>query len=52
MKKILSLLAFALITNFAYGQIEKTTYEKISDNFVENYNSDNFGAIFQCFRQK
>lgn len=49
MKKILSLLAFALITNFAYGQIEKATYEKIADNFVENYNSDNFGAIFSMF---
>lgn len=49
MKKLLTILAFTILTTFAFGQTEKATYKTAVDIFEENYNSDDFDAIFANF---
>jgi len=48
MKKIL-LIILTLIVNLSFGQTGKSTNEIIAGNFVKQYNSDNFTAIFSMF---
>lgn len=49
MKKILTILTLILLTNFAFGQTEKSNYKTVADGFEKNYNTDNFDAIFANF---
>ncbi|WP_343674308.1 peptidoglycan DD-metalloendopeptidase family protein [Chitinophaga sp.] len=49
MKNILTILAFTVLTNFAFGQNEKATYKAVADSFELNYNRDNFDAIYSGF---
>ena len=49
MKKILTILTVIISTTFAFGQTEKTIYKTVADSFENNYNADNFDAIFANF---
>lgn len=49
MKKILTILTVTISTTFAFGQTEKTIYKTVADSFENNYNADNFDAIFASF---
>lgn len=49
MKKILTILVLTILTTFAFGQTEKTIYKTVADSFENNYNTDNFDAIFANF---
>ncbi|MFV0344844.1 MAG: DUF3887 domain-containing protein [Bacteroidales bacterium] len=49
MKNILTFLILTILTNFSFGQTEKATYKTVADNFENNYNSENFKAIFESF---
>jgi len=49
MKKILTMLTLTILTTFAFGQTEKTIYKTVADSFENNYNADNFDAIFANF---
>ena len=49
MKRILTILALTVLTNFASGQTEKVLYKTVVDSFELNYNMDNFEAIFLSF---
>ena len=47
MKKLILLLL--LIPLVSFGQDEKSTNKIITDSFVENYNSEDYKAIFSMF---
>ncbi|WP_340153376.1 serine hydrolase [uncultured Marivirga sp.] len=49
MKKIMSTILFALITNVSFSQTEKPTYKVVTEAIVKNYNSNNFEVIFSMF---
>lgn len=49
MKKLLTILTLTILTNFAFGQTEKSNYKTVADSFEKNYNADNFDAIFINF---
>lgn len=49
MKRILTIFALTVLTNFAFGQTEKVLYKTVVDSFELNYNMDNFEAIFLSF---
>lgn len=49
MKKILTILTVTILTTFAFGQTEKTIYKTVADSFENNYNADDFDAIFANF---
>ncbi|TKG89838.1 DUF3887 domain-containing protein [Puteibacter caeruleilacunae] len=48
MKSII-LLLLTLIVNLSFGQTEKTVSKVVAENFVKNYNNDDFNAIFSMY---
>ncbi len=48
MKNII-LIALILIVNISFGQTEKSTNKTVTENFVKNYNADDYTAIFSMF---
>ena len=50
MKKII-LIILTLIVNLSFGQTEKSTNKTVTENFVQNYNSDNYKVIFSMFAE-
>lgn len=38
-----------LIVNLSFGQTEKTNNKVVTENFVENYNNNNYNGIFSMF---
>lgn len=38
-----------LIVNLSFGQTEKSGNKVVTENFVENYNNDNYNGIFSMF---
>ncbi len=51
MKKIVIVLIITLIGNFASAQTEKKANKIVIENFVENYNSDDYTSIFSMFAE-
>lgn len=49
MKKYIASLLLTLFVNFAFGQTEKTSYKTVADEFEQNFNAENFDAIFSSF---
>lgn len=49
MNKILSILILTLFSTYTFGQTEKENYKTVSASFEENYNAENFEAIFESF---
>ena len=43
------LLTLIFIVNLSYGQTEKSTSKTVAENFVKNYNADDYEAIFSMF---
>ncbi|MCF6288280.1 MAG: beta-lactamase family protein, partial [Proteobacteria bacterium] len=50
MKNIL-ILTTLLIGNFVSAQTEKTANKTVTENFIENYNSNDYAAIFSMFEK-
>lgn len=50
MKNIL-LIILTLIVNISFAQTEKSTNKTVTENFVKNYNSDNYETIFSMFAE-
>lgn len=48
MKNII-LIVLTLIVNLSFGQTERTNNKVVTENFVENYNNDNYNGIFSMF---
>ena len=48
MKNII-LIVLTLIVNLSFGQTEITNNKVVTENFVENYNNDNYNGIFSMF---
>lgn len=48
MKTIIVIL-LTLIVNLSFGQTEKTANKAVTERFVENYNKDDYNAIFSMF---
>ena len=48
MKNII-LIVLILVVNLSFGQTEKADNKVITENFVENYNNDNYNGIFSMF---
>ena len=48
MKNII-LIVLTLVVNLSFGQTEKADNKVITENFVENYNNDNYNGIFSMF---
>jgi CubicO group peptidase (beta-lactamase class C family) len=48
MKKII-LIVLTLIVNLSYGQTEKSINKTVTENFVKNYNSEDYKTIFSMF---
>lgn len=48
MKNII-LIVLILVVNVSFGQTEKSTNKTVTENFVKNYNSDDYKAIFSMF---
>ena len=48
MKNII-LIVLTLIVNLSFGQTEKAQNKIVTEKFVENYNNDNYNAIFSMF---
>ena len=48
MKNIIFII-LTLIVNLSFGQTEKTDNKVVTENFVENYNNDNYSGIFSMF---
>ncbi len=48
MKNII-LIVLILIVNVSFGQTEKSTNKIVTENFVKNYNADDYKAIFLMF---
>ena len=49
MKRILCISLFILIQNLTFSQTENADYEVVVSDFEENYNANNFEAIFSMF---
>jgi len=47
--KNLILIVLTLIVNLSFGQTEKAQNKIVTEKFVENYNNDNYNAIFSMF---
>ncbi len=43
------LIILTLIVNLSFGQTEKTANKIVTENFVKNYNNDDYNAIFSMF---
>ena len=43
------LIILTLIVNLSFGQTEKTVNKVVIENFVKNYNNDDYNAIFSMF---
>jgi murein DD-endopeptidase MepM/ murein hydrolase activator NlpD len=49
MKKYLATIVLSTIIHVAFAQIETAAYKTVADNFEQNYNANNFDAIFLSF---
>lgn len=43
------LIVFTLIVNLSFGQTEKRTNKAVTENFIKNYNNDDYSATFSMF---
>jgi len=48
MKNII-LIVLTLIVNLSFGQTENSGNKVVTENFIENYNNDNYNRIFSMF---
>lgn len=49
MKKIILIIAITLTVNISFGQTKKSANKTVTENFVKNYNNDDYKAIFSMF---
>lgn len=49
MKYILAILTLTILSGLAFGQKEKVSYKTVAYSFEQNYNTENFDAIFSSF---
>ena len=43
------IIVLTLIVNLSFGQTEKANNKVVTENFVRNYNNDNYNGIFSMF---
>ena len=47
--KYIILIVLSLLVNLSFGQTEKTANKIVTENFIKNYNNDDYNAIFLMF---